>query len=467
MNVASSPRHVPEPWPAVIIALLCVTLECMRDHAPHLPFDMPVRQDLLQSVPVPRTPVAPAVDDTAFSITGLRSWYMVGDSLTKGTDTINAVIRAPVSVNRVDCFLDSSWAGTLGRDDSTFRLRLSIAHLSPGRHELLFSADTLDTAFACITVNRSAYYYVTVSNDWENPRSGNFDTNLSFSRTLHERHPDLVMTYFAGPYFFTDSFVSPERRQWIAGFLTAMRDEYGDETGLHIHPWCHFVHAAGVICITDSSAFDTLPDSTGYGISCYRYSENDFFRLLTTADSLFLAWGLGKPTSFRAGGWSCALHTMRALSRAGYRVDASGCNVSRMDEVAGAPSLVWLAQNWHTINDTAQPYYPSATDIADTVPPTLDVLEVPDNGVLADYVTAAEMIDIFNRNWNGVPLSAPRMCSIGYHIDNLDAYIDRLERALAHIDYYLAANGGGPVVYARMSDCVRVWQRAEAGIVRR
>ena len=94
-------------------------------------------------------------------------------------------------------------------------------------------------------------------------------------------------------------------------------------------------------------------------------------------------------------------------------------------------------------------------------PPRLLVLEVPDNGILVDYITAGEMIDVFTKNWTARPgaLTEPRQLSIGYHPTTL-ARADlevRLDSALAHIDRYLAKHGAGPVVYARMSDLTRVW----------
>ncbi|MBN1129173.1 MAG: hypothetical protein JXA71_09310 [Chitinispirillaceae bacterium] len=459
------PRAV---WRVAAAALLSMLLLlCLRHDSSLTPPDTPVRPDTSAIKTVPRTPVAPPTNDTSFTITGLRSWYLIGDSLTKGNDTVDAVIRAPASAGRIDLFLDRSWACTLGRPDTTFILRLPLSSLPAGRHSLLFSADTAETAFAEMTLHRSAPYYVTVSNDWECSQSEGFDSNLTFAVNLHQSHPGLVMTYFVGPYFFTDPAVPEQRRQWIADFVKTMRSDYGDEIGLHLHPWCHFVNAAGIDCITDNDFPDLPPDTTGYGISCYRYSEAEFLKLLQTADSIFLSRGLGKPTSFRAGGWSCALHTLQALRSAGYKIDASGCNVSLMDELWGLRSVDWLAANWHTITDTSQPYYPSQSDIALSAPPTIPVLEIPDNGLLADYVSAGEMIAVFNRNWNGVPLPHPRMCSIGYHVDNIPAYFDRLERALTHIDYYLASNDGGPVVYATMSDCAKVWTNPEAGIIRR
>ena len=410
--------------------------------------------------PTIRIPAAPEINDPAFSVSGLRAWYLIGDSLTHGHDSISISVQTGESVDRIDLFIDSLWIGMLRRhNDTLFNTEISLDSIGAGQHTLLLSADNAQIAFVRMRFNRSAPMYVTVSNDWENPVSEDFDSNLVLARILHQRHPDLVITYFVGPYFFTDPRVPEERRQWIASFLREMRDEYGDEIGLHIHPWCSLVQTAGITCKTDGSFNDGAPDTTGYAISCLRYSEAEFTTLLRTTDSIFLHYELDKPTSFRAGAWMCGPPMLGALAATGFTVDASGCNIGRLDELAGSMMVDLLTPLWPNSSDTSQPYYPSVNSGAAFTPSALPILEVPDNGTLADYVTGAEMIDIFNRNRSRSALSKPRMCSIGYHVDNLNAFSDRIERALAHIDYYLASSDLGPVVFARMSDCTKVWRR--------
>ena len=88
----------------------------------------------------------------------------------------------------------------------------------------------------------------------------------------------------------------------------------------------------------------------------------------------------------------------------------------------------------------------------------LPILELPDNGALVDYVTANEMIDMFRKNFDGHALAEPREYSIGYHpVDFSDAFFQRIDTALTEIDKHLAADDHGPVVYARVSDTIKVW----------
>ena len=200
---------------------------------------------------------------------------------------------------------------------------------------------------------------------------------------------------------------------------------------------------------------------TGYTIQCAAYSVEDFTNQLLAADELFKDNGLGKPTSFRAGGWTADLSTMEALENAGYVADTSANNWARMEEW-DAPFrgtlYAWNRENWSEINDTSQPYYPSKADIQAAGEDSFAVLEVPDNGSLVDYVEGYEMIDIFEANWPGGALDRPTNYSIGFHPSNFNqTYKDRMSIALQHVDMHLASEDRGPVVYARLSDMALVW----------
>jgi len=169
------------------------------------------------------------------------------------------------------------------------------------------------------------------------------------------------------------------------------------------------------------------------------------------------------PTSFRAGGWRAELHTLRALAAAGFTVDSSANNWRRLEEwnqPDGTTLYAWNMEHWATIGDTSQPYYPSETDILADAAPHLPILEVPDNGILVDYVTTQEMIEIFDANWGGGALLAPKAYSVGYHPPNFSSdRRDTLSRALEYVDQHLHAYDAGPAVYVTLSSLTKVWPR--------
>jgi len=414
-------------------------------------------------IPVPdRAPGAPSkADEAGFTIEGLRRWYLIGNPLTPGDDSLEVSIESAEPVEVIDLWLDRQFAARGHASGGRVEIVVDIGSLATGEHEILLAADGAEFAFAQRFFRRSHPLYVVVSNDWDDP--DNDDATLERQERLHARHPSLLLTHFVGPYTFTDSSVSAARRDFLVDWVTGLRDSEGDEIGLHIHPYCNFVEDAGVTCKTDHSFARDTGDATGYTVFLGSYSESEFTSLLEHAIDLFQQAGLGRPTSFRAGGWTLEPHTMRALAATGFRADTSAANWARMEEWAdnpGATLFQWNRDHWSSIDETSQPYYPSETDLLSASSPRVSVLEVPDNGLLVDYVSGAEMIDMFEQNLGTGILPAPRAYSIGYHPPNFsETFFARMDQALGAIDQNLHAADLGPVVYARLSDLVQVWPR--------
>ena len=401
------------------------------------------------------------IHDDRFEVTGARQWYLIGNDLTAGQGTMDLMVtaRGTEDVDTVHVWIAGAHSAVLEKDGDRFVGRVDIHALGPGSYEALLAFGGSDDAFARLEFRRTHPLYVLVSNDWDDPDHGN--DVLERQEALHEAHPELKMTHLVGPYTFTEPEVSETRRSELVTWLLGMRDAHDDEIGLHIHPYCSFVDFAGVRCLHAPSLVHVDDDPTGYTIMCSAYSELEFTRLLESADRIFKERGLGKPTSFRAGGWTADLSVLRALASTGYLVDSSANNWRRMEEWKGHKNGVlyeWNAAHWPTIGDTSQPYYPSSEDVLSSKPPNLPVLEVPDNGSLVDYVTGDEMIEIFEANWGRGALDSPRQLSIGYHPVTLDeAYAARMDQVLTHTDQFLASRGDGPVVYETLSNMALVF----------
>jgi hypothetical protein len=421
-----------------------------------------------EAEPVPTTPPAePDKGDSpeaeGYQLGGYRSWYLVGNSVTSGTDTFEIAVTATTARPRyIYLWIDGGAPVKLAKGGGSFTAAVDISGLAPGQHQVLLAANGAEKAFASVSFQRSHPFYVVVSNDWDDPDSP--DANLARQQALHDQHAELKITHFFGPYTFTDTTVAAERVTYLANLVKTMRDTYGDEIGLHIHPWCNFVTAAGVECRTSPSFAYANGDATGYTTVLSEYTEEEMATMLAKADDLFVANGLGKPISFRAGGWTAQLSTLRALHGDGFVVDASACNWKRIwtwGLVDGATIYQWNQANWATIDDLSQPYYPSATDILASTPPQIGILEAPDNGILADYATTADMVEVFNKNWDGTALTEPRAISVGYHPVSFGAeYYSYLEGALVHFDQYRANADAGPVFYVTMSQLPLVWAPA-------
>jgi len=413
-----------------------------------------------------RTPHAPMVNDAAYAVSGMRSWYLVPNDLTAGSDTLHVAVVPPASVQEVRLFLDGKWQGNLREVGDSLVRDLDISRLAPGEHEVLLSNSDEDTAFAAFPFTRTCPIYVVTSADWDHPYEtpwspGAFDAGLAHADELHARHPALRITHFVGPHAFTDPTIAQTRQDSLAAWAIHARDVLHDEIGLHVHPFCNFVEAAGLACILDTTYEAAGAYKPGYAIPCFLYTEEEFTTLLRYADTLFAHRGLGKPTSFRAGGWWAEAHTLAALAGDGFLIDASGCNYKRaFDGNTTGAMYEWYATTWGNMTDTTQPYYPSLTNVSVADSSRPGVLEAPDNGILVDYISVTEMKTVFAENWNGKALAAPKQFSVGYHPSTLDnAHFAALDSVFTHCDQFLAEQDNGPVVYARMSELVQVWTK--------
>jgi hypothetical protein len=403
-----------------------------------------------EAVPVPLDdPCDARPGDGAIALAVERCWTMIGDDLTAGDDALPISIVPPPGTAALEAFVDGVGVGALHEEDGSLALVLDLRDVAPGVHEITVASPGDQEPFARARFVRTHPLYIVVSTDWDDPDAQ--DASLARHGVLHARHPALILTHLVGPVTFADPSVAPERAADLAAFLRGMRDDRGDEIGLHLHPWCTFVETTGVPCRTWPSVIDGSEDPSGYSVVLASYPDADAERLLAAAVDVLDEAGLGRPVSFRAGAWTAGPGTLRALAAAGLQVDSSAVNWRLLEEWAGLGPDAWGAAHWPTTDDRSQPYRPAEVEAG-------TLLEVPDNGALVDYVTAAEMIDILDANGARSSLDEPHAVSLGWHAATLSApEMDRIDEALTHADAYLHAADSGPVVYARLGDLRAVW----------
>ena len=404
--------------------------------------------------PKSQIPTAPDSNDPAFAIHGLKHWYLIGDGATQGDDRLAVLVTAPSGARFVDAYIGDLPPIRMNAQDGGFAMEKQLADVPAGAYDVVFSADGSDLAFAKVSFNRSAVYYVMVSTDYDFSDPG--AAAIQYMNWLHRDHAEMRITHFWAPYTYTDPNVSDARRAELDAWIQMERDTFHDEIGLHIHPYCTFVTHAGLGCVTDQSTVYPTGDMSGYTIKLSAYGRDNLSTLLQDAFAIFAQHGLGTPKTFRAGGWTADLQSFLALADNGFVADTSALNWARIEEWKGKELYSWTMQHWAPIDDTSQPYYPSQTDVlASTAGADLAMLEVPDNGVMIDYVSLDEMTGIFDANWNGQPFDAPaRTLMMGFH-PALQLSYDEYQRVagfLKYADLHLASRDLGPVVYTTLSD---------------
>lgn len=405
-------------------------------------------------------PADPAQNDAAFGVVGAPRYLLAGDDLTPPTASFELRVTAPEGVTEVDLWLDDAEVMPLEKDGGDFVVTVDATGLAIGEHSLMLAERGAEQGFHRVDFVKGHALYVMISTDWD--FSDVADVVLDHHEMFHAAHPELKITHLIGPYTYTDPAVPQARRDEITAWAKGMRDGHGDEIGLHVHPRCNFVEAAGLTCLTQPSVAYTMGDPTGYTVRLGAYPREDWDVMFAKAHEIWESVGFAKATSFRAGAWTLELHVAQALADAGFVADSSAVNWPYLEEWEGQDLYSWNQEQWGPIGDTSQPYYP--TD--DSILPggkggPLSMLEVPDNGIMVDYWTVEEMTAIFDANWSGEALAAPTQVSTGFHPAPQQYYspdeYERLEALFTYVDQLLASKMAGPVVYIRMSDAAKVW----------
>lgn len=408
----------------------------------------------------PVRPLDPAQNDAAFLVMGAPRYVLAGDALTPATATFEIRVTPPAGVTKVDAWVDDEPVVAFEQDGADFVAQVPAEALAVGPHALMLAERDAKEGFFRADFVKGHALYVIISTDWD--FSDVDDRVLDHHEEMHVAHPELKITHLIGPYTYTDPAVPQDRRDLITAWAKGMRDNHADEIGLHVHPRCTFVEAAGLPCKTGPSVQFPNGDTSGYTVHLGAYSRDEWNTMFAKADDIWATLGFGKPTSFRAGAWTLETHVAQALADSGFVVDSSPVNWPYMEEWLGYDLYDWNSTQWAPIGDTSQPYRPTE----DSLLPggkgaPIDLLEVPDNGVMVDYWKVDEMKGIFDANWSGQALEKPTQVSTGFHPAPTAYYSKaeylRLDAFFTYIDQFLASKTAGPVVYIRMSDAIKIW----------
>ncbi|MDC3955679.1 hypothetical protein [Polyangium jinanense] len=409
----------------------------------------------------PVRPEPPAENDPAFTVTGVPRYVLAGDGLTVPTKAFQINVTAPKDIVDIDAWIDGAAEPVpLVFNGNQSEGEIGTLDLPIGNHSFMLSVRGSKDAFFRAEFVKGHALYMVISTDWD--FSDVDDRVLDHHTELHTAHPELKITHLIGPYTFTDPAIPQQRRDDLVSWAQGMRSTYGDEIGLHIHPYCNFVEAAGVACKTSPSVADPAGDPTGYTVRLGAYSREEWKTLFGKANEIWEQVGFGKPTSFRAGAWTLETHVAQALVDTGFLVDSSANNWKLMEEWIGYDIYEFNKTQWAPIGDTSQPYRPTEDSIvAGGKGPELGLLEVPDNGCMVDYWAVEEMENIFDANWSGGALTAPTQVSTGFHPATTQYYspneFERLDAFFTYVDQFLASKHEGPVIYINMTDATNVW----------
>ena len=264
--------------------------------------------------------------------------------------------------------------------------------------------------------------HVSVSVDWEGRDFS--DKNLAAFADFRAAHPEVPLTQFINAAYFDKA--DADAAQVSARIRQALQPH--DELGLHIHPWKSLVEAAGVtFCSTPTIWGIERPErknwpDPGHDVSVEAYTVDEFQKIVAHSKAVLDANGFALSNSFRAGAWLAGPRVLEAIRREGFVVDASATDTKWHAKIAQYALPQMILDIWPDVTADTQPFYIST--------PAGEVLEIPDTGALADYVSAEQMA-------GHIADAVAKLgddhlyVHIGFHQETAATYIGRVIEALS------------------------------------
>ena len=251
-----------------------------------------------------------------------------------------------------------------------------------------------------------------VSVDWE---GGDLrEENLRAFEDLRGRFPQVRLVHFLNAAYYRTG------ASFAAITATTRRVlRPGDELGLHLHGWRTLFQASGVTFrpgprfnIREPLVVDgpECAYDCGIDVPIGLYTSDELRKVVRYSIAMLASQGFGRAKSFRTGGWMLRQSVRDAIAAEGITRDHSDVATTFLAyKLQGSLLWGWLQELWPNTTDIAQPYVLPTS--------TTPLIEVPDNGALAGYTNAAQMVEMFQHN-KAVYLADPSknvVLSFGFH----------------------------------------------------
>lgn len=281
-----------------------------------------------------------------------------------------------------------------------------------------------------------------VSVDWEGESLN--AGNLAAMAQFRKEFPGLGILHFLNAAYFTKSNASPSSIQ--KRISAVLRPQ--DELGLHIHGWKSLFEASGVEFRSGPTAWGNeigdCSDDCGHEVAINAYSTEELRKVVRYSLDTLDHFGFGRAQSFRAGAWLATRNVLDAISAEGLLVDSSAVPAKFLrSEIGDSPLYRWVASLWHGITPASQPTYLETASGR--------ILEMPDNGALADYMGADEMAAELQVATNLLKQNPNRdvWIQIGFHQETATQYLPRVRQAL-HTILSTAQRDQLPLEFAKL-----------------
>ncbi|MCX6129832.1 MAG: hypothetical protein NTX25_12330 [Proteobacteria bacterium] len=278
---------------------------------------------------------------------------------------------------------------------------------------------------------------IVVSVDWEGRDLQ--QSNLKAMNAFRQDYPFIPLQHFLNAAYYNKS--GAQASELTAAIQSVLRP--GDEHGLHIHAWKSLVEAAGVPFRRTPSFVKEDVDLQRCGLDCGNdvaltaYSYSELRQLIKFSLDSLESHGFHRAKSFRAGGWQADDTVLSALAAEGITLDSSATYAPYLYTSWGPPYHLYdfVAALWPAIRPSSQPYRLNLSN-------GMSIIEVPNNGCLADYRTGEEFFASFLTQvkiWKENPARDVYL-SIGFHEETAQSYLPRLRLGIDKILAYANLN---------------------------
>lgn len=285
--------------------------------------------------------------------------------------------------------------------------------------------------------------------DWEGAymRQKDIDGMVAF----REKYPSIKMLHYLNPAYYTKSETDKNRldSQDINRMTNSVL-RVGDEHGLHIHPWRSLVESSGVSFQSSPSIADRKmvekyfacdsdkKNDCGHDIALNTYTNvEDIRKIIRKSIEILTNNGFNRPRSFRSGAWVSNNQIIEALGREGILYDSSAVPPELISSSFwnGKPLESIISNLWRGIKTNSQPY-------SINLEGKPKVMEIPDNGALADYMEAEKMLDVFKKNVEKWRENSDHIYFyvIGFHQETASRYLNRVDKVVKLIEDYTREN---------------------------
>ncbi|HYU17018.1 MAG TPA: hypothetical protein VEL05_13125 [Candidatus Acidoferrum sp.] len=266
---------------------------------------------------------------------------------------------------------------------------------------------------------------IAISIDWEGAYF--LPPSLAALDQFRKDNPGVPVTHMLNAAYYTKP--GADRAEATRTIRRAVLE--GDELGLHIHAWKSLLAAAGVAprdgpsFLSRTGGLMRFEDDIGFDVDLAVFSVGEMRAVMAKSREILAAEKLAPGTSFRAGAWLATTNVLEAARAEGFTVDSSATDPAWFDEEEVPVLRQRLRELWSRIDRTTQPFWIETRDGR--------ILEMPDTGAMADYLTVLEIQEHVERAAASLAKAGDRpvFVHLGFHAETADEFAPRLSQALS------------------------------------